>query len=225
MNLKVNYFENNLKFDNDNIQVIEIENKKMFYRFISNLYEIRNGLNVNELYFYDDNNDELNLTNKIEVYTNFFDFDINSKKNLNSLTKIIINSLSDKDQNNIFNTYKKIYKSLSNILTNIDLPITINDTFSIEDLIKLSKISINIKNDLLDNLLLLIDLEKILKLNNILFFVNLKQFLNNDELIELYKYAIYNNIIIVLIDSQSYGATINFEKKLIIDSDLEEFVL
>ena len=61
MNLKVNYFENNIKFNNDNIQVIEIENKKMFYRFISNLYEIKNGLNVNELYFYNDNNDELNL--------------------------------------------------------------------------------------------------------------------------------------------------------------------
>ena len=72
---------------------------------------------------------------------------------------------------------------------------------------------------------MLIDLEKILKLNSILFFINLKQFLNNDELIELYKYAIYNNIIIVLIDSQSYGVPLKFEKKLIVDSDLEEFVL
>lgn len=225
MNLKVNYFENSLNFDNDRIQVIEIENKKMFYRFISDLYEIKNDNELNELYFYNDKNEELDLSNKIEIYTNFFDLNINSKKIITSLNKTIIDNLSDNEKDNIFNNYKKIYKSLSTILSNFDLPLTISDSISIEDIIKVSKVSISIKNDLLENLLLLIDIEKTLKLNKILFFINLKQYLNKDELLEFYKYAIYNNINIVLIDSQGYGVPLNFEKKLIIDSELEEFML
>lgn len=87
------------------------------------------------------------------------------------------------------------------------------------------KISINKTDDLLDNLLLLIDLEKVLKINEILFFINLKQYLSQEELIEFYKYAIYNEIKIVLVDSQSYGVKLDYEKKLIIDANLDEFVL
>ena len=209
MNLKVNYFENNIVLENDKVQVIEIENKKMFFRFINNLYEIKNGFKLNELFFYNDNNDELDLSNKLEIYTNFFDLDLNSKKNINNLTKFIINNLTDNEKDNIFNIYKKVYKNLISILNNIDLPLSISDSLNIEDIIKLSKISINVKNDLLENLLLIIDLEKIFKVNNILFFINLKQYLNKDELLEFYKYAIYNNVNIVLIDSQGYGVPIN----------------
>ena len=44
-------------------------------------------------------------------------------------------------------------------------------------------------------------------------------------LIELYKYAIYNKIKILLIDSQSYGTTTSYENKLIVDSNLDEFML
>ena len=225
MNLKVNYFENNIVLESDKVQVIEIENKKMFFRFINNLYEIKNGFKLNELFFYNDNNDELDLSNKLEIYTNFFDLDLNSKKNINNLTKFIINNLTDNEKDNIFNIYKKVYKNLISILNNIDLPLSISDSLNVEDIIKLSKISINVKNDLLENLLLIIDLEKIFKVNNVLFCINLKQYLNKDELLEFYKYAIYNNVNIVLIDSQGYGVPINFEKKLIIDSELEEFML
>lgn len=35
----------------------------------------------------------------------------------------------------------------------------------------------------------------------------------------------YNQVNIVLIDSQSYGVKLEYEKKLIIDQDLDEFML
>ena len=46
-----------------------------------------------------------------------------------------------------------------------------------------------------------------------------------EELNELNKYSLYNNIKILLIDSQCYNSTNKFEKKLIIDRNLEEFLL
>lgn len=225
MNLKINYFDNNIKIKNDYIQVIEIENKKTFYRLVSDLYKIKNDEKLDEVFFYDDNNQEINMYNKVDLYVNFFDIDLNSKKNLNALNKNIINSLTDNVKEEILNNFKKLAKSFTKILSDIDLPLSLNDNITVEDIIKLLKISINKTADLLSNLLLIIDLEKVLKMNEILFFINLKQYLSQEELIEFYKYAIYNEIKIILVDSQSYGIKLDYEKKLIIDANLDEFVL
>ena len=67
MNLKVTYFENIITFCNEMIQVIEIENKKIFYQFVNNLFYIKNGEKINDLYFYDNQNKEIDLTSKIEI--------------------------------------------------------------------------------------------------------------------------------------------------------------
>lgn len=225
MKLKVNYFENIINLNDDYVQVIEIENKKTFYRFISDLYAMKNGDKLNEVYFYNELNEEININEKIEVYTDFFNLDFNSKKNLSSLNKCIINYLSPDTKEAILNNFQKLYKIISKHLFDFDLPLEISDNVNLEDVLKLMKISINNRNDLLDNLLLLIDLENMLKVNSILFFINLKQLLSKDEIIEFYKYAIYNNIKIALIDSQSYGIKLEYENKLIIDENLDEFVL
>ena len=225
MNLKINYFDNQIRLNKENIQVIEIENKKTFYRLVNDLYSIKNNEKLNEIYFFDDNNQEINMYDKVELYINFFDLELNSKKNLNMLNKNIVNNINDQEKNEILNNFKKLYKSFNKILFNIDIPIILNNDITIEDIVKFFKISINKHNDLLDNLLLLIDLEKTLKINEILFFINLKQYLNKEELIELYKYSIYNEITIFLIDSQSYGIKLEYENKLIIDENLDEFVL
>ena len=95
----------------------------------------------------------------------------------------------------------------------------------LEGLIKLLNLEVVSQNDLLQNLLLLIDINKELKVFDIVVFVNLKQLLTKDELVELYKYAIYNNVFLLLIDSQAYGVPLEYERKNIIDENLDEFVL
>ncbi len=121
--------------------------------------------------------------------------------------------------------YLKIINKFKKIINNVDLPISLEEEINIESISKTLHLSIEEKDELLDNLLLLIDLENTLKFNNILVFVNLKQYLSKNELIEFYKYAIYNKIQILLIDSQAYGVTLEYEKKLIIDENLDEFVI
>ena len=105
----------------------------------------------------------------------------------------------------------------------MDLNIDINNDFDLDSMIKLLNVSIKQKDNLLDNLFLLVDIEKELSINKIIVFINLKQYLNNNELIELYKYLLYNNVVVLLIDSQSYGVCNEYEKKLIIDDELEEY--
>lgn len=227
MKINIDYIDNDIIISDDNIFNIEIENRTYFYRLIKDLNCISNGIDTaqeSDIIFFKDNM-ELNLFNKIDLYIDYFNIDFNSKKILNSLYKSIKSTVSEEDKNKINSYYLKIKNILSTSFLDYSLPLTMSDEYDIDIIIKLLKINIEKKNSLLENLLLLIDINNTFKINELLIFVNLKQYLNKEELNELYKYSIYNNIKILLIDSQCYGACNEYEKKLIIDSNLDEFLL
>ena len=224
MKLNVKYFENSIVFNNTEINVLEIENKAMFYLFIRDLHSINSYGVYEDIQFFGEDA-EINMINKLKIYVDFFDFQFDSKKSINDISKYASSSVNEEDKDKIKSLYNKIIKSYEKILNEIDLPLCVDNEFNFDNLSKLIKIAIETKDELLDNLLLLIDLERVLKSKCLLVFVNLKQYLSKNELIELYKYAIYNNVNIFLVDSQSYGVTLKYEKKLIIDDNLDEFVL
>lgn len=223
MNLNINFLENNIIISNEYISVLEIENKKTFYRIVNLLNKFSLGETIEEIDFYVENEEKNNI--KINLFLDYFNWNLDSKKTNNELQKNIIDKLDDEYILELTKIYKKLYNTLNKMLLEVELPLEITQDFDINIFIKNMKITLQQKNELLDNLLLIIDITNILKLNDLLIFVNLKQYLSTTELIELYKYSIYNNIKILLIDSQTYGPTLEFEKKLIVDENLDEFVL
>ena len=227
MKINIEYIDNEIIIPDNKVFNIEIENKIYFYRLINELNYISNGADSPEednIKFFKNNN-ELNLFNKIDVYIDYFNIDFNSKKIINSLYRVLKTTISEEDKIKIANYYLKIKNILSKSFLDYNLPLTISSEYDIELIFKLLKINVEKKNNLLDNLLILIDINNIFKINELLIFVNLKQYLNKEELNELYKYSVYNNVKILLIDSQSYGTCNEYEKKLIIDSNLDEFLL
>ena len=224
MNLSVDYFDNQIIFTSGYINAIEIENKRYFYRFVNDLYSVYTNGYSDNLKFINDNK-EINMNGKTKVFINYFDFQFDSKKYTNEISKFVSNYISEEDIKNLINLYSKMTKIYKKALNDIDLPLYVENDISIDNINKLMKLGISPKEELLDNLMLLIDLEHTLKTNNLLIFVNLKQYLTKDEVVELYKYAIYNEIMIMLVDSISYGVTLKNEKKYIIDENLDEFML
>lgn len=223
MNLNINFLENNIIISNEYISVLEVENKKTFYRIVNLLNKFSLGETIEEIDFYVENEEKNNI--KINLFLDYFNWNLDSKKINNELQKNIINKLDDEYILELTKIYKKLYNALNKMLLEVELPLEITQDFDINIFIKNMKVTLQQKNELLDNLLLIIDIANILKLDDLLIFVNLKQYLSTTELIELYKYSIYNNIKILLIDSQTYGPTLEFEKKLIVDENLDEFVL
>ena len=55
--------------------------------------------------------------------------------------------------------------------------------------------------------------------------MNLKQYLNKEEIVEFYKYATYNSIKIIMIESTKYDYFNDYEKVITIDQSLEESVI
>lgn len=224
MKLNVNYIDNSLNINDSNVLCVEIENKKYFYRFIKDLTNISNGIGNEDVIVYEDDK-EINLTNKIKILVNYFDLELNNKKLSNDIVKYINDNIDEEIKFKLSQEILKIIKIYKNVLNEFDIPLVIDENLSVESITKNLKISLDEKSELLENLLLLIDLERTIKCNELLVFVNLKQYLSKEELNELYKYSLYNKIKIMLVDSQCYGVTLNYEKKLIIDESLEEFVL
>lgn len=225
MKINCNYIDNSIIFDDDKINVIEIENKKIFYRFVRDLYSISNGDVLEEFVYLNNNNIEINLVNKIKIINNYFDFDFTSKKYGVEIIKKLVSNINDEDKDAIIVLQNRIYQKVNKQLQKFDIPLFISNDIDIGTVLKNLKIEIKEYNNILNNLFLLIDIEKTFNLSNILIFINLKQYLSDKELKELYKYSIYNSVKILLVDSQHYNNVNNFEKKLYIDTDLVEFMI
>lgn len=225
MKINVEYLEHAIEINDNQVNVLEIENKKLFYKLIKDLFRIEQEGNIDEIIMYDDGIKEISLDKKIKVVVDFFNIDTLSKREITLLEKRITEEMTQTDISKIKQNYLKILEIYRRTISSIDLPLKIEEKPDPNILIKNYDLSIHIKHELLEDLLTFLDIEKELFHHTIIFFVNLKTYLTKEELIEIYKYAIYNKIKIILIDSKSYGVTIEYERKLIIDENLDEFML
>ena len=222
MKIIVSYLENNIEINNENINVLEIENKKIFFRLINDLNQICNGNVIEEIKTFIDDK-EVSIINKVNVISDYFNIDFS--RYMLSINKLINENLKGSSDKSLLLLYKKLIQKYNSIISTVDLPIMVNNDATIESLTKLLKLKINYKNSIIENLFSIIELERSLKSSKFIVLVNLKQYLDDNELKELYKYSIYNNVNIILIDSQCYGCSHDFEKKLIVDNNLVEFVV
>lgn len=225
MNLIYTFLDNKIDLYNDYVNSIEILNNNYFYRLTNLVYKYSNNQETEEFYF-TENNEELKLNKKIRIITNYYDFDFNNKKYINELIKNISNNTDDNILLKLNNNYNKLYKVLSSLINSVDLnfKVDINDEFSINEILNNFNLSIPSKDNLLDNLILLIDIEKQFNINKVLVFINLKDYLSREEIIEFEKYCIYNNVYVILFDNSKYKNN-SYEKKFLIDNDLSEVIL
>lgn len=217
MKFRFTFVDNQIEVSNEYIRCIEVENNNYFWRIVNNL---NNYCNQSE------NIDELIVKENfdIDLLVDYFNISSNSKKYITNILKHIENNLYDDYYEKIRKNYNKIIDIFSGIIYDLDLPLNINNDFSINKLLKLMNISIKDTNDLLQNILTYIEISMLIQQKTIIF-INLKSYLSKAELTELYKYCIYNKVKVLLIDNSLHGPTLDYEKKLIIDCNLEEYTL
>lgn len=225
MKIKLDFIDSVIDFDISNIYSFEIHNKKYLYRISNLFYLLSNGDLPEEVDCFDKENNEIKVNGKIRFFSDYFDFGFDSKKYLNDITKYIVSNIEQIDSGNIMKAYSKLCKLINNELLKTELPLFISTDDNIENIIKMFKYKINQSEDLLDNLLLILDLEAVLNSNKVLCFINLKQYLSSEEILEFYKYALYNSINVIVIESTRYDYFTDYEKIIIIDQSLDESMI
>ena len=218
MKFKISFIENIIEVNTEYIRCIEIENKNYFYRVVSLLNNFDNGEELQ---------DEIDFVDKIDfkLIIDYFNINLNDKKMLNAVIKYVKENIDETNYDKLLKNYQRLCNLFSSSLDYIDLPIYIEEDINIDNIIKLMNIKIKKEENILKNLFIFVDIIKELQNYNLLVLVNLKQYLTKEELNEFYKYAIYNKVALLLIDNISYGIAQKYEKKLIIDDNLEEYIV
>ena len=103
MKLIIKYIDNDIELKENEISAIEIENKRYFYRIVKDLYDIYDNELSEDIYLIDDNNKEINISNKIKIFIDYFNFKLDSKKYTNDITKYINKVLSEETKETLLN--------------------------------------------------------------------------------------------------------------------------
>lgn len=94
MKLKINGFENEIAFDQEYINILEIKNSQCFSHIIEILNEKINGFDSDEIFLLDESENELNMSKEMYMIFDLFNIDYNSKKIINKIYEIISDNIS-----------------------------------------------------------------------------------------------------------------------------------
>lgn len=203
MKLKINGFDNEIIFNDQNINILTIKNTKCFSHILQILNDKTNGIESNEIFLLGENNEEMNMAKEIQIVLDVFNIDYNSKKILNKIYEIISNNI---EKNQDFEVERMVLNLRNYIIEEInDLPFefVMKNEIEIPEVLKLYNLKIDEENytSILEKIEILIDIFSTLKIAKILIIPNLKLFLDEAELVELYKYSLYNNIKLFLVEN------------------------
>lgn len=204
MKLKINGFDNEIDFNNDSINILEILNPKCFTNILQILNDKINGIESNEIFLLDENDEILNMSKKMYIIFDIFNIDYSSKKVLNSLYSIIETNIKENQDYTLEEMTMKIRNYLIEEINELPFEFTMKQELEVNELLKLFGVKIDdtCYTTILEKLEVLIDIISTLNLATILIIPNLKQYLSNDELVELYKYSLYNNIKLLIIERE-----------------------
>lgn len=204
--------------ENNNSIMIIIENKKYFYNFIIDLQ--LSYSEINSIKLFDEKEKELKNTDYIEVIPSIFTMDINNKKNISALLKIIKNSNKELIQNNLIDINNKLEQFSSHLKLETDITFESNIDFSDDELLKALNIYINYnKQSLLEMIYQYIKTTNELRNIKIFLFVSLLDYLDDNELKLLLKNCKLLGVVLINIEIKDNNF-VGFHKKFILDKSL-----
>lgn len=225
ISLRFNNIENIINFDERYINILEIADKNLFKAVTYNINKcVKDKENKNIIMFDDDK--VIDIDKEIFIVNDFFNIDLNNTKVLKLLHKdISLKYNLEYEKENLLLQITDVYNDLIDILNLYEFNFTHKEEVNIEDLIKILNIKFdeNIYDNPFDNLMYLFDVVSNFKICKVIILINAKLFFNEKELYEIYKVALYKDIKLLLVEYGSDDELLNFENKLCIDGDFDEF--
>lgn len=220
--------ENIIKFDERFIQVLEIAPKDLYKKitFIFNKY-FNNIEDGNDLILLE-NGKRLEVSKNILVINDFFNLDINSNKIIKALyNDIELEYNVEYGEDDLRKKLEEILSNLKEILLEYDFELEFKQELKLSELLKTLGLKFNqyYYDEPFTNLLCILDLISMFHICKILVLINVKVHFTEEELMELYKSALQRNIKLLIIESSSNNNILEYENKLFIDEDYDEFIL
>ena len=229
MIMKIFSLENDIIFKEEYINVLQIQDKKLFTNVINSLNDnINNIEDTKERIIILDNDTEIKIEKEVLMFIDVFNIDFNQKKIQSALyNKIEKIYKQEFERMSEFQTiFQKLQLNVLDVFNEFPFEFNYKESIGIQEYLKLLGLKIsNNKGKITDTIFSLIDVVEYLSVTKRLIFVNLKLYLIDDELKEIYKYAMYKKVNILLIETGEEKEPFENEKILYIDSDYDEIIL
>ena len=212
-------FDSPLAFDEGSIPVLVIENQNRMTKFVGELLNQSNkGEGGFELF---ENDVTVSISDKVEIIINPFSANVNERDILNKLYAVMKKDALDEELFLDTNTFlSEIEMNVKKIMVRQINPLD-SDTPDIIGLFKLLGICFVVPDSLLEKICDYIDICSEYLKTRLFIFVNLKSFLNESEMIQLYNHSNYHKTHILMIESRQSSILEN-EVARVIDEALCE---
>ena len=211
-------FNFKIDFEDKSIFSLIIENKKLYRKIIEDLI---NNISIDDGNIILSKNNKLIVPEKeIFVFSDYFNFDVN-KFVLNKYYK----ELKNLSENEFFDETVEIKETLRNYVTKLienEYSVKLEEDLDISQILKAFGIKFQRNEDLLLNLFEWIKILNELLGYEIFFFINLENFLSDDELVEFSKFILYNKYKVVFLENFNRNKLFDDDNLIIIDNDLCE---
>ena len=226
MKLRINGLENELIFNDGRCEVLICKDKKMFRHIIETLNDKVNGLDSNEIFLLNDNNEELRIDKEIYMIIDVFNIDYNSKKILNKIYEIIADRVELTKEIEMNDMIIKLRNYLIEEINEMPFEFIMKDELDVKEILKLFELKIDKESytNIIEKIELLIDIISTLDIARILVIPNMKAYLTNEETVEIYKYSLYNNVKVLTIE-KDFSSKLEYENILLIDENFDEMML
>ena len=210
----------NFKIDLEDKSIFSliIENKKLYRKIVEDLI---NNISIDDGNIILSKNNKLIVPEKeIFVFSDYFNFDVN-KFVLNKYYK----ELKNLSENDFFDETLEIKEVLRDYVTKLvenEYSIKLEEDLDISQILKAFGVKFQRNEDLLLNLFEWIKILNELLGYEIFFFINLENFLSNDELVEFSKFILYNKYRVVFLENFNRNKLFDDDNLIIIDNDLCE---
>lgn len=226
MKLRLNGFENEVIFNNEIINVLQVEDAKCYTQIIDILNQKINGYENNEIFLLDENEEEMRIDKNMYMIFDLFNIEYNSKKVLNRIYDVISENIQNSQELKMEQLIIKLRNYLIEEINELPFEFVMKSEISMQELLKTFDLKIDNINytNVIERIELLIDLFSTLNIAKILVIPNLKMYLSEEELVELYKYSLYNNINLLIIE-RNIRNKLKYEKILAIDENYNDEIL
>ncbi|MHB8127036.1 MAG: type II-A CRISPR-associated protein Csn2 [Desulfitobacteriaceae bacterium] len=228
MKIKIFPFETELICDETKACVLEIEYRGLFASIVYSIYQMLHGEHGNEQIVLVEESGTIHFEKDVVLISDILQLDLNSKQIMSKLWKRIEVIIAQEPELN-YRIEESIAQVTAQVVTLLEeFPFDFSYTGQAEIASYLKMISLKIDEQKykthLEKLLAFFDIVAELNLCRFVILVNSKCYFANEKLQEIYKYARYKKIPLLLIEPRHTDQTIAGEYRVVIDEDYDEII-
>ena len=212
-------FQEPIILEDDKVCVIQIENKRCYRELLCEIFYQSNHT-LEGRFLVTEEAKNFDLGKDVHIIS----IDSNQRKIISKLYQRLEATAEESDfYLETQEVLSKIQKFISLLTDNETVALNFKEEVSLQDLFKIADVKIECENiRLLEKLLDYLGIVQEFLKPKCIIVMGLKQFFEKEELEEIYKFAVYQEIRLILIENVMDVGNYEWEEKVIIDGDLCE---